>query len=46
MYILRSVVVLKDVAQIRKASVQEMLHFAEVCRVKSVMQPYMEVVHA
>lgn len=37
---------LKDVAQTRKTSVQEMLHFAEVCRVKSVMQPYMEAFYA
>jgi len=36
---------LRDTAQARKASVQDILHFAEVCRVKSVMQPYMEAIY-
>lgn len=37
---------LRDTAQSKKASVQDILHFAEVCRVKSVMQPYMEAIYA
>lgn len=36
---------LRDTAQTRKASVRDILYFAEVCRVKSVMQPYMEAIY-
>lgn len=36
---------LKDIAQTKTATVQEILRFAEICRVKSVMQPYMEAIY-
>jgi len=34
--------VLKDVIQGRRASVDDLIHFAEVCRVREIMRPYME----
>jgi len=33
---------LKDVIQGRRASVDDLIHFAEVCRVREIMMPYMK----
>jgi hypothetical protein len=33
---------LKDVLKQRKASIDELLYYAEICRVKAVMLPYLE----
>lgn len=33
---------LKDVIQNKRASVDELLHYAKICRVEKVMKPYME----
>jgi hypothetical protein len=33
---------LKDVLQQREATIDELLYYAEICRVKAVMLPYLE----
>jgi predicted transcriptional regulator of viral defense system len=33
---------LKDVIQNKRTSIEEILHFAKICRVEKVMKPYME----
>jgi predicted transcriptional regulator of viral defense system len=36
---------LHEIVQSRKASADELLHFADICRVRSVMTPYLESVY-
>ncbi|WP_070415629.1 type IV toxin-antitoxin system AbiEi family antitoxin domain-containing protein [Sediminispirochaeta bajacaliforniensis] len=33
---------LKDVIQNKRTSIEEIIHYAEVCRVRKIMRPYME----
>lgn len=33
---------LKDVMQNKRTSIEEILHFAKICRVEKLMKPYME----
>jgi hypothetical protein len=33
---------LKDVIQNKRTSIDEIIHYAEICRVKEIMRPYME----
>ncbi len=33
---------LKDVIQNKRATIAEIIHYAEICRVKEIMRPYME----
>jgi predicted transcriptional regulator of viral defense system len=33
---------LKDVIQNKRSSIEDIIHYAEICRVKEIMRPYME----